>query len=146
MASYDLLKPVVTLSVTSFNTKQIYFLQTYCIYVFCMDLRTKSDYFPIQYLLTGFKKRGGECWLRHCAARWKVLVSIPDGVIGIFYLRYSFGRAMALGSTQLLTEMSTRNISWRVKAAGARAVNLTTLTYKLSRNLGASTSWKFQGQ
>jgi hypothetical protein len=26
---------------------------------------------------------------------------------------------MALGSTQLLTEMNTRNISWRVKAAGA---------------------------
>ena len=27
---------------------------------------------------------------------------------------------MALGSTQPLTEMSTRNISWRVKAAGAQ--------------------------
>jgi hypothetical protein len=26
---------------------------------------------------------------------------------------------MALGSTQRLTEMSTRNISWGVKAAGA---------------------------
>jgi len=29
------------------------------------------------------------------------------------------GRTMALGSTQPLTEMNTRNISWRVKAAGA---------------------------
>jgi hypothetical protein len=29
-----------------------------------------------------------------------------------------FGRTMALGSTQPLTEMSTRNISWGVKAAG----------------------------
>ena len=29
------------------------------------------------------------------------------------------GRTMALGSTQPLTEMSTRNISWRVNAAGA---------------------------
>jgi hypothetical protein len=29
------------------------------------------------------------------------------------------GRTMALGSTQPLTEMSTRNISWEVKAAGA---------------------------
>ena len=28
------------------------------------------------------------------------------------------GRTMALGVTQLLTEMSTKNISWRVKAAG----------------------------
>jgi hypothetical protein len=26
---------------------------------------------------------------------------------------------MALGLTQTLTEMSTRNLSWRVKAAGA---------------------------
>jgi hypothetical protein len=29
------------------------------------------------------------------------------------------GRTMALGSTQRLTEMSTRNASWGVKAAGA---------------------------
>jgi len=35
--------------------------------------------------------------LRHCATRWKVTGSIPDGVIGT---------AMALGSTQPLTEMS----------------------------------------
>ena len=31
----------------------------------------------------------------------------------------SSGRAMALGLTQPLTEMSTRNITWGVKAAGA---------------------------
>jgi hypothetical protein len=30
-----------------------------------------------------------------------------------------FGRTMALESTQPLTEMSTRNISWGVKAVGA---------------------------
>jgi hypothetical protein len=30
-----------------------------------------------------------------------------------------FGRTMALELTQPLTEMSTRNISWGVKAAGA---------------------------
>jgi hypothetical protein len=29
-----------------------------------------------------------------------------------------FGRTMFLGSTQPLAEMSTRNISWGVKAAG----------------------------
>ena len=38
--------------------------------------------------------------------------SIPDGVIGIFQLHYPSGHTMALGSTQPLTEMSTRNISW----------------------------------
>ena len=38
--------------------------------------------------------------------------SIPDGVIGIFQWHNSSGRTMALGSTQPLTEMSTRCISW----------------------------------
>jgi hypothetical protein len=38
----------------------------------------------------------------------KVAGSIHDGVIGIFH----FGRIMALGLTQPLTEMSTRNIFW----------------------------------
>jgi hypothetical protein len=37
--------------------------------------------------------------------------SIPDGVIGIFHWRNSSDRTMALGSTQPLTEMSTRRIS-----------------------------------
>jgi elongation factor P hydroxylase len=50
---------------------------------------------------------------------WKVAGSIPDGVIGIFHWYNPSGRTMALGSTQPLTEMSTRNISWGVKAAGA---------------------------
>jgi len=32
-----------------FNIQQIYVLPTPCIYVFCLDLRTNSDYFPIQH-------------------------------------------------------------------------------------------------
>ena len=31
-----------------FNIQQFYVLPTQCIYVFCVDLRTNSDYFPIQ--------------------------------------------------------------------------------------------------
>jgi len=58
-------------------------------------------------------------WLRHCAKSRKVAGSIPDGVIGIFHWHKPSGRSMALGSTQPLTEMSTRNISWRIKAASA---------------------------
>ena len=45
--------------------------------------------------------------------------SIPDGVIGTFHWHNLPDRTMALGLTQSLTEMTTRNISWRVKAAGA---------------------------
>ena len=32
-----------------FNTQQFYVLPSQCIYVFCVDLRTNSDYFPKQH-------------------------------------------------------------------------------------------------
>ena len=32
-----------------FNIQQFYVLPTQCIYVFCVDLRKNSDYFPIQH-------------------------------------------------------------------------------------------------
>jgi len=56
-------------------------------------------------------------WFRHCATSRKVAGSIPDGVLGIFHGHNPSGCTMALGSTQPLREMSTRNISWGVKAA-----------------------------
>ena len=40
---------VVTLFTIRFNIQQFYVLPTQCIYVFCVDLRTNSDYFPIQH-------------------------------------------------------------------------------------------------
>jgi hypothetical protein len=59
---------------------------------------------------------GARCWwhswLRHCATSRKVVGSIPDGVIGIFQWHNPSCRTVALGMTQPLTEMSTRNISW----------------------------------
>jgi hypothetical protein len=56
-------------------------------------------------------------WLRHCIINRKVAGFVPDGVNGIFY--NPTGRTMDLGLIQPLTEMSTRNISWEVKLAGA---------------------------
>ena len=32
-----------------YNSQQFYVLPTQCIYVFCVDLRTNSDYFPIEH-------------------------------------------------------------------------------------------------
>ena len=55
----------------------------------------------------------------HCATSRKVAGSIPDGVIGIFHRHNPSGRTMALGLSQPLIEMRTRNISWRINAAGA---------------------------
>jgi hypothetical protein len=41
----------------------------------------------------------------------KVAGPVPDDVIGTFNCHNPSGRTMALGLTQTLTEMSTRNIS-----------------------------------
>jgi len=54
----------------------------------------------------------------------KVAGSIPDGVIDIFHRHNPSGRTMVLGSTQPLTEMSTRNIPGD---KGGRCVGLKTL-------------------
>jgi hypothetical protein len=78
--------------------------------------------------------------VRHCATNRKVAGSIPDGVTGIFQCLNPSGRLVVLGSTQPLTEMSTRNLSWV-----RRADNLTTSMCRLSRNSGASTSWNPKG-
>jgi len=40
-----------------FHIQQFYVLPTQCIYVFCVDLRTNSDYFPLQ--LTSFYNPDG---------------------------------------------------------------------------------------
>jgi len=47
----NLLKPSGFYMYRQFNTRQFYVLPTQCtsIYVFCVDLRTNSDYFPIQH-------------------------------------------------------------------------------------------------
>ena len=46
-------------------------------------------------------------------------VRFPDGVIEIFHWHNPSGRTVALVLNQPLTEMSKRNISWGVNAAGA---------------------------
>jgi hypothetical protein len=63
-------------------------------------------------------------WLRHCCTSRKVVGSISDVVIGIIHCHNPSGRTMTLGSTQPLTEMSTRNIYW---GKGGRCLGLTTL-------------------
>jgi hypothetical protein len=74
----------------------------------------------------------------------KVAGWIPVGVTGIFHWRNFLGLTLKMGPTQPLTEMSTGNISWGVKAACARVDKLTTFMYRLSWNLGKSNSWNFQ--
>ena len=62
---------------------------------------------------------GGRVGSDTVATSRKVAGSIPDGDIGIFYGHNLSGHTMVLGSTQPLTEISTRNIARGVKAGGA---------------------------
>ena len=59
-----------------------------------------------------YRVTGWRSWLRHCATSRMVAGSIPVDVIGISNRLNPFGWTMALGSTQPLTAMSTRIISW----------------------------------
>jgi hypothetical protein len=52
-------------------------------------------------------------WLRYCATNRKVADSISDGVMGFCIDINPSDRTIALGSTQPLTEMNARSISWR---------------------------------
>jgi len=40
---------MVTICTTRLNSHKFYVLPTQCIYVFCVDLRTNSDYYHIQH-------------------------------------------------------------------------------------------------
>ena len=46
---YGGLLTLYSTGVIQFNIQQFYVLPTQCIYVFCVDLRTNSHYFPTQY-------------------------------------------------------------------------------------------------
>ena len=89
-----------------------------------------------------FRGTRSRSWLRHYATIRMVAGSIPDGVIGILHWHNPSGRTMALGLTQPLTEMSTRNISWGIRRPVRTADNLTTFMCRLSWNLGALTFWR----
>jgi len=68
----------------------------------------------------------------------RIAGSIPEGVIRMFHWHNPSSCTMALGLTQHLTEMSTRNISWGDK--GGRCVGadkLTTFMCGLFGNLGS---------
>jgi hypothetical protein len=79
---------------------------------FSLGLKTSRP----DWIVSSYVYRTSDSWLRHCATSRMVAGSIPD-VVGIFHGHNRSGRTMAMGSTQPLTEMSTRNISWGVKVA-----------------------------
>jgi hypothetical protein len=73
------------------------------------------------------------CDLSYCILTWNFLPqvgvysSIPDEVIGFFYWPNPSSRTMALGSTQPLTEMSTRNLPGGKGRSARKADNITAI-------------------
>jgi hypothetical protein len=68
-------------------------------------------------------------------------VRVPDEVDFFFFnLPNPSSCTMALGSTQPLTEMSTRNFPGGKKRPARRADNLAAIYGRMSENVGASTS------
>jgi hypothetical protein len=53
----------------------------------------------------------------HYATSWKIAGSISNGVIGVIHWFNLASSTMAMGLTQPLKEISTRDIFWKVKAA-----------------------------
>jgi len=86
-----------------------------------MLLPFRSDKTINQFGSTIIENRGMEwcIWKTQWTTNQKIMGSIPDGGIIIFYWHNPFSRIMTPGSTQPLAEMSTRNISWGVKVASA---------------------------
>jgi hypothetical protein len=103
------------------NEKTMYYTLQFLPYLFSIVFviwlqsnSTETCYDWIKTLTYQTRAHGGTAgWGRKFAG------SIPESVIGIFHWHNTSGRTMALGSTEPLKEMSTRNISWGVKAAGA---------------------------
>ena len=59
-----LYSPVVTICTASLTFNNSTFCPHSVSYVFCVDLGTNSDYFPIQHKPTGFHNREGVCLQR----------------------------------------------------------------------------------
>jgi hypothetical protein len=69
--------------------------------------------------------RGSVVGWRHYATSRKVVGSIPDEAIALFSWPNPSSRTMALGLTQLLTEMSTRNLPGGKRRPARKADNFT---------------------
>ena len=86
-------------------------------------IRTMIVMFPVNWHLVQAvhisRSTRWSSWLRYWATSGRSRGLIRNGFIGIFDWYNPFSRTLALGMTQPLREMSTKNISWAVKAAGA---------------------------
>jgi hypothetical protein len=83
--------PAVTICTARVNIKKYYVLPTQCIYVFCKDFRTNSDYFTIQNSITGLFATETGCV--YCVVRTEPLnriqVNLSLYIVNSIYKRNS---------------------------------------------------------
>jgi hypothetical protein len=72
-----------------------------------------------------------------CKAIVCLCVSVPDKVFRFFSLPNPSSRTMALGSTQPLTEMSTKNLPGDKEWPACKADDLTVICEPVSRKCGS---------
>ena len=114
-----------------------------CTYLICMHSlhKTKTLWCVIQMFfwkpIASWGATQWCSWLRHCAKAEKDSCLIPDWVNWIFHCLNRSSRTMAPRSTQPLTEMSTKYLSWKV----LRAHNLLAFICQMSEN----PSWSPRG-
>jgi hypothetical protein len=84
-------------------------------------------------------------WLRHYVTSRQVAGSISDGGHWIFHCLNPSGPTMALGSTQPLTERSTRSVYWEQRRPVRRDDKLAPSCADFLEILGAATSWSPKG-
>jgi hypothetical protein len=74
------LSPLVNWCNTRFKIHKVYVLPTQCIYVFCMDVKTNSDYFPMQHQVVFITRRSVYCAVRTV---FKYIIHVKDLNISI---------------------------------------------------------------
>ena len=119
---FHLIKPLIySVGLPSQICNRCFITTFYYVPIICRCLPWRWRHFYLRNSDTQIRVLGTRwrSWLRQCPTSRKVAGSIPDGIIWIFHWHNPSGRTVALGSTQPLTEMNTRNISWGIKAAGA---------------------------
>jgi hypothetical protein len=88
---------------------------------------SRSSFLNTRYFIFGIETdiflRGG-ARLRHCATSRKVWARFPIGSMRFSFYVILPSALWPLGSTQPLKGMSTRNMSWWVKTAGAKCRGL----------------------
>jgi hypothetical protein len=115
---------LVTLHITSHEAEASHSVPTFLSYGFLLT-RKNSTHFPAVFSYTGGTH--WHSWSRHYATSRKITGWNPDEVIAFFNWRNPSSRTMALGSTQPLTEMSTRNLFWGIGRPARKADNLTAI-------------------